>query len=504
MLDRIAHYKSLCAELGLPDVPKSHVCGKFVSGDGAVIALEDPYSRTVLAEYSDCGAEIANQACAASDAAQKVWMADFTAAGRGIVMQKIASLVEGRQELLAQVEAVVSGKPIRDCRVEVAKVAEMFRYYAGYTDKLHGEVIPVPSGHLNYTIREPLGVIFQITPWNAPMFTAGWQIAPAMACGNGVVLKPSELTPVTSIALAAICEEAGAPKGLVNVLAGLGPTAGEAAIAHEATRKVVFVGSPTTGRIVATSAGKALKPVVLELGGKSANIVFEDADLEAACKGAQAAIFATAGQSCVAGSRLLVQESIKDQFVKMVADGMGQLTVGDPLDERTEIGPISNRRQFDHVTAMVDEAAKDGAKVLTGDRTMGDALIVPPTILTDLPSEANAAQAEIFGPVVTALSFEDEADAVRIANGTDFGLAGAVWTNNVSLAHRMAANVRAGTFWVNGYKAIHVSTPFGGSRLSGFGRSSGMDVLMEYTEPKSVWVETAEVPRVAFGYAPSV
>lgn len=503
MLDRIAYYKSRCAELGLSEVPQSYVGGEFVSGTGAMIALEDPYSRTVLAEYPDCGAETAHRACEAAAVAQKVWMTDFTAAGRGIVMQKIAVLVDERQETLAQIEAVVSGKPIRDCRVEVAKVSEMFRYYAGYTDKLHGQVIPVPSGHLNYTIREPLGVIFQITPWNAPMFTAGWQIAPAMACGNGVVLKPSELTPVTSIALATICEDAGAPAGLINVLAGLGPTAGEAAIAHDATRKVVFVGSPATGRVVATSAGKALKPVVLELGGKSANIVFEDADLEAACKGAQAAIFATAGQSCVAGSRLLVQASIKDQFVKMVAEGMEQLKVGDPLDEATEIGPISNRRQFDHVTAMVDQAAKEGAKVLSGDRPKGDALIVPPTILTDLPPEADAAQTEIFGPVVAALSFVDEADAVRIANSTDFGLAGAVWTNNVSLAHRMAGNVRAGTFWVNGYKAIHVSTPFGGSRSSGFGRSSGMDVLMEYTEPKSVWVETAEVPRVAFGYAPS-
>ncbi|MFY0596462.1 MAG: aldehyde dehydrogenase family protein [Cognatishimia sp.] len=503
MLDRIKHYTSHCANLGLNPVPQSYVNGAFVDGTGQPITLEDPYTRTVLATYNDCGAEIANTACVASEEAQKSWMTDFTAAGRGVVMQKIATIVEERLEILAQLETAVSGKPIRDCRVEVSKVAEIFRYYAGYADKLHGEVIPVPSGHLNYTLREPLGVIFQITPWNAPVFTAAWQIAPAIACGNGVVLKPSELTPSTSLALGAICVEAGVPAGLVNILAGLGPTAGEAAIAHDAVRKVVFVGSPATGRIVATSSGKALKPVVLELGGKSANIVFEDADLEAACRGAQAAIFATAGQSCVAGSRLLVQASIKDKFLRMVADGMKQLAVGDPLSEDTEIGPISNRRQFDHVTSMIGKAADDGATVIASDDAFGDALVVPPTILADLPPSSDAAQNEIFGPVVTALTFEDEADAVRIANSTDFGLAGAVWTNNVSLAHRMAAKVRAGTFWVNGYKAIHVSTPFGGSRSSGFGRSSGMDVLMEYTEPKSVWVETSEVPRVAFGYAPS-
>ena len=435
--------------------------------------------------------------------AQKKWIQDFSAAARGNVLQTIATTVEKNIESIAQLEALVAGKPLRDCRVEVSKVVEMFRYYAGWADKLHGEVIPVPSGHLNYTLREPLGVVFQITPWNAPVFTAGWQIAPAIATGNGVVIKPSELTPVTSVALVRLAEQAGLPKGLVNVLAGLGPTAGEAAIAHDAIRKVIFVGSPTTGRIVATSAGKALKPVVLELGGKSANIIFPDANLEAACRGAQAAIFSAAGQSCVAGSRLLIHKDIQEQFLLMLESGMKKLTLGDPLEESTEVGPISNSRQFQHVSEMVRESAKkDGARIISGETPEGEGLFVSPTILADLPPNASAANQEIFGPVVTSLVFNDEADAISIANNTNFALAGAVWTGDVGRAHRVAAAVRAGTFWINSYKAIHVSSPFGGSLSSGFGRSSGSDALMEYTSPKSIWVDTASTPRMAFGYSP--
>jgi len=239
-------------------------------------------------------------------------------------MQDIARVVLSNAEPLAKIEALIAGKPIRDCRVEVAKVAEMFAYYGGWADKIHGEVIPVPSGHLNYTKREPLGVVFQITPWNAPIFTGGWQIAPAIATGNGVVIKPSELTPVTTVALVYLAEQVGLPKGLVNVLCGLGPTAGQAAIEHRAVRKVIFVGSPETGRVVAQAAASALKPAVLELGGKSANIVFDDANLKHACLGAQAAIFSGAGQSCVAGSRLLVHRPAYAELVEMRTDGMNE------------------------------------------------------------------------------------------------------------------------------------------------------------------------------------
>ncbi|MDP3616977.1 MAG: aldehyde dehydrogenase family protein, partial [Rhodoferax sp.] len=345
-----------------------------------------------------------------------------------------------------------------------------------------------------------LGVVFQITPWNAPIFTAGWQIAPAIATGNGVVIKPSELTPITTVALVKLAEQAGLPKGLVNVLCGLGPTTAQAAIEHEAVRKVIFVGSPETGRRVAVAAAQALKPAVLELGGKSANIVFDDANLKHACLGAQAAIFSGAGQSCVAGSRLLVQQSVHAELVDMIASGMNAIKLGDPLDEATEIGPISNARQFAHISDMINSARSDGADIRTRDTLPETGFFVPPTVLAGLGNAGKAAQTEIFGPVVTAIPFRDEEEAIQIANDTAFGLAGAVWTSDVGRAHRMSQAVRAGTFWINSYKAIHVSSPFGGSLNSGFGRSSGTDGLMEYTTAKSVWVDTGLIPKIAFGY----
>ena len=500
MSDRKQKLLDAMAALGLGTAPQSLISGTQVDGAGGEIELVDPFTEEALFSFPDADAELAVMACEAAQNAQAGWAKGLSAAQRGQIMQDISRTVLANVEALATIEAIVAGKPIRDCRIEVAKVAEMFAYYAGWADKLHGEVIPVPSGHLNYTLREPLGVVFQITPWNAPIFTAGWQIAPAIATGNGVVIKPSELTPVTTVALVKLAEDAGLPRGLVNVLCGLGPTSGQAAIEHPAIRKVIFVGSPKTGRLVAMAAAAALKPAVLELGGKSANIVFDDANLEHACLGAQAAIFSGAGQSCVAGSRLLIQKSAHEELVSMLSSGMNNIKLGDPLGEETEVGPISNARQFSHVTGMVTQAKEAGAAVLTRTDTQDRGYFVAPTVLRDLSNSAKAAQEEIFGPVVTAIPFEDEAEAIALANDTSFGLAGAVWTSDVGRAHRMAEAVRAGTFWINSYKAIHVSSPFGGSLNSGFGRSSGTDALMVYTSAKSVWLDSAPKPRIAFGY----
>lgn len=476
--------------------PGSYIDGALVQGAGDTVELVEPASSSVYARYKDAGAAIAAQAVEAADRAQRAWWA-LSPSERGRRMHAAGRNLRGKAAQIARLEALTSGRPLTSTRAEVESVAQMFEYYAGWCDKLEGTVIPVPTTHLNYTTRAPYGVVVQMTPWNAPFTTGGWQIAPALAAGNAVVLKPSELTPVTSIILVRLLEEGGLPPGLVNVLAGLGQSTAAPAIQHDLTRMVVFVGSSRTGRVIASMAAQRLIPCILELGGKSANIVFDDADRGSAVPGAQRAIFQNAGQACTAGSRLLVQRGIYDEMIERLTQAAAKIPVGHPLDERTLVGPIHNRVQFAQIARMVDEARGAGATIVAGGEAITmpgqpDGMYFAPTLIGEA-SASEIAHEEVFGPVLAMTAFDDEDEAIAIANSSHYGLAGGIWTRDVGRAHRVAGRMQAGTLWINGFRTISVMSPFGGFKNSGYGRSSGLEGLMQYTQTRSVWVETAAV-----------
>ncbi|HUH12066.1 MAG TPA: aldehyde dehydrogenase family protein [Longimicrobiales bacterium] len=482
--------KEMDAERLAPD--RLWIGGEWVEGTGgATLATFNPGTGEPLAEVAAAGeAEVDAAVRAAREAYRSDGWRGMDAADRGALLWRIAQKIEERGDELARLETLDNGKPLREAQIDVAMVVDTFRYYAGWATKLEGDTLPVRGNVLNYTLREPVGVVGAIIPWNFPLSMASWKVAPALACGNTVVLKPAEQTPLSALELAALCAEAGLPPGVLNVVNGTGETTGAALVAHPDVDKIAFTGSTEVGRLIMKSAADSLKKVSLELGGKSPNIVFEDADLEAAVRGAFAGIFYNAGQCCTAGSRLLVHASVKDALLEKMVARAAKLVPGEPLDPKRRWGPVISEEQMERVLGYVAKGRAEGARVLTGGERTGErGWWVAPTIFDEVESGHTIAREEIFGPVLATLTFDDEEEATALANESVYGLAAAVWTRDIKRAHRMARRLEAGTVWINTYHPLDAASPFGGYKQSGFGRELGRYALDLYTQVKSVWVD---------------
>lgn len=474
--------------------------GRFVdAADGRTQPTLNPHDNSVIAEVAMAGRDDVDRAVAAAQAAYPAW-SRMAAAERGRLLLKLADLIEAHAEELARLESLDTGHPIRDSRgLDVPRTAACYRYFGGMADKFQGETIPVEAGFLNYTLREPVGVVGQVVPWNFPLMFTSWKMAPALAAGNTIVMKPAEITPLTSLKIAELMAEAGLPDGVVNIVPGLGSVAGQSIAEHPAIAKVAFTGSTATGRRVVQASAGNLKKVQLELGGKGPNIVFDDAHLAAAVNGSAWAIFHNQGQACIAGSRLVLHESIADAFLEKFVALARSIRLGNPLDPATEMGPLTSAQHQQRVLSYVDVARAEGGELLAGGTRPGGALArgcyVEPTIVRAKSRHDRVAQEEVFGPFVTVLTFRSDDEALQIANGTDYGLGSGLWTRDLQRAHRFARELHAGMVWINSYKRVNPGSPFGGVGQSGYGREMGFDAMREYTQVKSVWVNIdAQIP----------
>ncbi|MFM0206336.1 aldehyde dehydrogenase family protein [Paraburkholderia sediminicola] len=474
--------------------------GRFVpAANGETLASLNPHDNSVIAEVAMAGPADVDRAVAAAKAAFPKW-SNLAAMERGRLLLKLADAIEANADALARLESLDTGHPIRDTRnLDVPRTAATFRYFGGMADKFEGSVIPVEQGFLNYMTREPVGIVGQVVPWNFPLMFTSWKMAPALAAGNCVIMKPAELTPLSSLAIAELMAEVGFPDGVVNILPGLGHVAGQYIAEHPEISKVAFTGSTAVGRKIVQASSGNLKKVQLELGGKGANIVFGDANIDAVVQGSAFAIFHNQGQACIAGSRMIVHESIADEVLEKFVALSRTIKIGNPLDPLTEMGPLTSRQHRDRVLSFVDVAREQGGRVLSGGKAPDDAALangcyVEPTIV-EAKLEDRVSQEEVFGPFMTVTTFRTDEDALAIANGTEYGLGAGLWTRDLQRAHLVAREIRAGMVWINCYKRVSPASPFGGVGASGYGREMGFEAMREYTQPKSVWVNVdAQIP----------
>ncbi len=496
----VAQEKEILCKEWLKKPKKLLIDGKWVDAkSGKSFKTYNPATEEVLAEIPEAGKEDVDAAVKAARIAFEDgrFHRKMTAAQRAHCLYKLADLIEKHADELAQLETLDNGKPISEARwVDVAATVETFRYYAGWATKLEGETINANNNFFTYTLREPIGVVGQIIPWNFPMLMMAWKWGPALACGNSVVLKPAEQTPLSALRIGELALEAGIPAGVVNIVTGFGEnSAGEFLANHDDVDKIAFTGEDKTGQIIVKASAKTLKRVSLELGGKAPNIVFADADIDAAVKGAITGIFFNQGQVCCAGSRLFLEKQVHDEFMTKLLERVGRMRQGPGLDEKTQIGPQVSKEQQERVLSYVEIAKKEGAKLACGGSTPEDlkkGYFVKPTIFTGVKNDMRIAQEEVFGPVLAVIPFENMNDVAEQANKTRFGLSGAVWTRDVKKAHKFASHIKAGTIWVNCYNVFDPAVPFGGYKQSGYGRELGKHSIELYSNIKSVWVNIAD------------